>query len=388
MVAFRQFPDLSPPLRLIRAILLALMLAPAGLIAQSEPAAAACGEDQQPPCQVQKARTPCWGCSGSFCGACFYDALECNRPELYISGGLCIDTASRVSAIPTEVDFMDGTRHVTQGYIVKIDLAEGPTVLIPNLEEINSCKNTRRGEVAFPSPMRTVPEDPNMLTVPDWAESSIYRSRLAVNGSFFEVHGYYDTGNVHDEVCTHVFGYTLSNKTLVRGEEQIKYYVGNSAAYADAGTLVFYTAGWDKYAQIWWYPMFPPGDPNKVPPYFQNAISGTQLLKDGAYVGDSVAAPSPDCAVARTAAGLSQDGRYLFLVTVNTGESAGCNNPSGTTMKSLAEYLQRAGAHNAISLDGGGSAQLYYSDRRITRRTLPSDKVSLPGFDPNKRYFR
>ena len=153
---------------------------------------------------------------------------------------------------------------------------------------------------------------------------------------------------------------------------------------------MLYIPGSARYADIKWYPMFP-GDPSNVPADYQNAITGTQLLKNGIYVGDSIAAPDLQCRLARTAAGLSRDGRSLILVVVNPGKNGTCKDPAdATTLRSLAEYLKSKGANDAITLDGGGSAQMYYNGTWNASPTLsrPSDVVSLPGFDRHKRYYR
>ncbi|WP_374304413.1 phosphodiester glycosidase family protein [Ferrovibrio sp.] len=375
----------------LRASLFAVLLGLAGAVAApSSPAYAVCGEDLQPPCQVERARAPCWSCLGSFCASCFYKAEECNHAELTVQGGLCKGPPSTSIPRPLPVDFWDGPNHVTQGYYAIVDLAAA-WIVIPNLDQDNSCKGATRGGVLFPSPMRTVPQDQNMLTVPDWAETSLYGSRLAINGSFFEVNGYSGGGDLHSELCTFVYGYTLSNRQLVRQEEQIKAYsMGRPPVFRDPGTLVFYTPGSPRYADIRWFPMFP-SDPFTVPANFQNAISGTQLLRNGAYVGDGVAGPDPACRLARTAVGLSIDGRQLIMVVVNPGDHGTCSQPvAATTLGSLATYMKSLGAENAIALDGGGSSQMFYTDYRSgILRSLPSDTVwPKTGFDPNKKYYR
>ncbi|MCL2603117.1 MAG: phosphodiester glycosidase family protein [Defluviitaleaceae bacterium] len=55
----------------------------------------------------------------------------------------------------------------------------------------------------------------------------------------------------------------------------------------------------------------------------------------------------------RTAVGISRDGKTLILITVD-----GRGTSVGATHTELAELIRRAGAHNAMHLDGGGSATM------------------------------
>jgi exopolysaccharide biosynthesis protein len=65
--------------------------------------------------------------------------------------------------------------------------------------------------------------------------------------------------------------------------------------------------------------------------------------------------------------GLDPAKRNLIVVVVNTGEDSG----SGATLPQLADYLTHLGVTNALTLDGSGSAQLFYRDGQVV--TLPSD---------------
>jgi hypothetical protein len=57
----------------------------------------------------------------------------------------------------------------------------------------------------------------------------------------------------------------------------------------------------------------------------------------------------------RSAAGISRDGRYLVLMTID-GRQPGYSE--GATKAETAEWLRRLGAWNALNLDGGGSTTL------------------------------
>ncbi|MGW7364307.1 phosphodiester glycosidase family protein [Streptomyces sp. NPDC054841] len=94
----------------------------------------------------------------------------------------------------------------------------------------------------------------------------------------------------------------------------------------------------------------PRADTGEVP---RTAIGANELLVvDGEPVdhdggGNNTAAP-------RTAVGFSQDGSKMHVLSVD-GRQA---DSGGTTLTELALMMERAGAYNAINLDGGGSSTL------------------------------
>ncbi|MGW1882749.1 phosphodiester glycosidase family protein [Streptomyces sp. NPDC001970] len=94
----------------------------------------------------------------------------------------------------------------------------------------------------------------------------------------------------------------------------------------------------------------PRADTGDVP---HTAIGANELLVvDGKPVnheggGNNTAAP-------RTAVGFSQDGSRMHILSVD-GRQA---DSGGTTLTELALMMHRAGAYNAINLDGGGSSTL------------------------------
>jgi len=85
-----------------------------------------------------------------------------------------------------------------------------------------------------------------------------------------------------------------------------------------------------------------------------NAVGGfDMLLEEGKNVGgDGERHP-------RTAAGLSQDGRYLYLVVIDGRQN---DYSVGATTAETADWLKRLGAYNALNLDGGGSTALVMTD--------------------------
>ncbi len=93
-----------------------------------------------------------------------------------------------------------------------------------------------------------------------------------------------------------------------------------------------------------------------------NAVGGfTMLLEDNQIVAET--GPRHP----RTAAGTSQDGRYLYLVVID-GRQDGYS--IGATTPETAEWMQRFGAYTALNLDGGGSTALVIADKNGRAQTL------------------
>jgi len=100
-----------------------------------------------------------------------------------------------------------------------------------------------------------------------------------------------------------------------------------------------------------------------------NALAGNiALLADGVNKG-GMGPRHP-----RSAVGISQDGRYLLLMTID-GRQTGYSE--GTTDAETAEWLRRLGARNGLNLDGGGSTTLVAqgSDGKPVVLNRPSGKV-------------
>ena len=63
----------------------------------------------------------------------------------------------------------------------------------------------------------------------------------------------------------------------------------------------------------------------------------------------------------RTAAGVSRDGRYLYLLVVD-GRQTGFSE--GLSLVEMAEWMKRLGSWDAMNLDGGGSSTMVIKDPR------------------------
>lgn len=94
----------------------------------------------------------------------------------------------------------------------------------------------------------------------------------------------------------------------------------------------------------------PPIDTKNV----YDAICGfAMLLENGENVG------AGDQRHPRTAAGVSQDGHYLYLLVID-GRQPGYS--IGATTRETAEWFRQLGAFTALNLDGGGSTDLVIDD--------------------------
>ncbi|HEX5222149.1 MAG TPA: phosphodiester glycosidase family protein [Verrucomicrobiae bacterium] len=128
--------------------------------------------------------------------------------------------------------------------------------------------------------------------------------------------------------------------------------------------------------------------PTNVPPAPTNgvytAVSGYySILYNGVNVGSNYIG-NPDFAhqlQPRTAIGLSQDRRYLFLLVID-GRQGSLDYSVGAYDWQTAEWLKLAGASDGSNMDGGGSSCLVMRDTTGFPITLNQDSASLtsPGF--------
>lgn len=112
---------------------------------------------------------------------------------------------------------------------------------------------------------------------------------------------------------------------------------------------------------------------------FMNAVSGTpRLVRDGvakneSQVEGSTAKRFVQYTLARTALGTNADRSKIFLVSIPPDRPE--NGTKGATLQQTAEIMALVGCHNALNLDGGGSAGM----------TVQNDHVFYEGVDPFTR---
>lgn len=319
-----------------------------GSLGADQAAAQTCGGRGQPTCIRDKLLIPCW--EGD---VCFILEEYCEDGLRANDGHNCAVIAGQPIPEPARVSFRDGNNEVTAGYVVTVDLTQLQEI-VPNGSHPGICSR-------YELDTRPVNRNPGRGQRDPWVEQPDYGPRLAVNGSFYHL----DSGDPWRQLCTYPMGYTVSRGSLVRGEELITAYnVGAPPVQFRPGTLLFYSNNRPQgRAEIKWYP-FLGSQPTSVPPGMANAISGIPLVRDGAAVPSG---PEPDTSHPRTAVGLRADNNQLVIITINAGSD------NGTSLPALARYMISLGVQNAINLDGGGSAQLYYNSGGVVVRSLPSD---------------
>lgn len=108
----------------------------------------------------------------------------------------------------------------------------------------------------------------------------------------------------------------------------------------NCGCYEFLGVTYDKYAWLGYCPYEPTGWYNGVTGNFRVLVNGN------AAACDPVTHP-------RTAAGISADGKYLYLVVVDGRDP---NWSAGVTHYDLGVWCSAFGAYNAVNLDGGASS--------------------------------
>jgi Phosphodiester glycosidase len=182
-------------------------------------------------------------------------------------------------------------------------------------------------------------------------------ARFAVNANFFNLnHG------PQQYPCSVAVGLTISNGVLV-------------SPYSDfngqpTSTLVIYnltTAASKKLnAEIL------PGTTvsSNWQGTVQFAFSGMNLIQNGVAVPSE---PDPNSGRARTAVGITKDGKTLLFVVQNNGHDGDGPANESASLPAMANALLRMGAYNALNLDGSGSAQYWFKNNVAEFKSLPSD---------------
>ena len=117
-----------------------------------------------------------------------------------------------------------------------------------------------------------------------------------------------------------------------------------------------------------------------------NAVTGSGIIvQDGLNVGGDTpfgdgADPNP-----RTSVGLSQDGRFLYVVVID-GRQPGYS--VGTTSMETADLMIGFGSYTAINLDGGGSTDLVEDNGHGGATIVNKPSGGAERFDANQLGIR
>ena len=123
-----------------------------------------------------------------------------------------------------------------------------------------------------------------------------------------------------------------------------------------------------------WFDFSPPSSGNGGA---YTAVAGWEpILANGAVVSDDTSAQNP-----LTLVGISQDDRYLYLLTVDGRQSYDGVWYEGAARAEGAAWLKECGAYNGLNLDGGGSTTMAMSDGAggSTLLNVPSGQERLVG---------
>lgn len=202
--------------------------------------------------------------------------------------------------------------------------------------------------IAVNSPGKKEGSVPSIKTT-SFAEN--YRCAAAINANPFNISG------TKEGVPLSVSGIAVSDSSLVSGPEP---------GYA---ALVFYKDGTPKIVQ-----QDDLGDPSRI----ENAVGGFFIiLKEGLFQ-DNISDFRKMVRHPRSAAGLSADGRYLYLLVID-GRT---NSSAGATERESAEIMLKLGARDALIFDGGGSSclALRYPDGKVRPVNTPIHN-GVPGME-------
>ncbi len=185
----------------------------------------------------------------------------------------------------------------------------------------------------------------------------VYGVQVAVNANFYVNCCLYNDGAPID-----ITGLSISNGRVVSQQESA----------IDSSNVMFTTNKQVIMIATNW----PPARTNGI----YTAVSGHYpLITNGVnfsyiYTNDTTD-PYVHLVQPRTAVGVSQDGRYLYLLTID-GRQPGYSD--GAIDGETGDWLLRFGSYNAINLDGGGSTTMVMADCRGNPIELnrPSDLLA------------
>jgi exopolysaccharide biosynthesis protein len=201
-----------------------------------------------------------------------------------------------------------------------------------------------------------------------------YKLQVASDGNFYNANpGGSDPTSAG--VNCEVYGLQISSGIVVSAETSADY-----SGDPRAASLLFTTNKQPMFV----FKNLPPGT-NTTGIY--TAITGFYpIVSNGVNIGAASISAYPDSWIhlsqPRTAFGISQNGRYLYLMTID-GRQSGYSD--GALDSETAYWMFQCGAWNAINMDGGGSTALYMADSTGNPVALNHSSY-LPGYG-RERYI-
>jgi exopolysaccharide biosynthesis protein len=127
---------------------------------------------------------------------------------------------------------------------------------------------------------------------------------------------------------------------------------------------------------------------NKI---FKNAVSGTpRLVRNGSAHHEAAAEGSRgrrflNRPLPRSAIGTNEDKSVIYLVAVENANKGEYN--IGANLTQMATIMKKAGCHDAMNLDGGGSTIMVLDGKNIIRKHSPnsSRRISVGAVATRKK---
>ncbi len=232
-------------------------------------------------------------------------------------------------------------------YLMRVDLTDPDIRLLASPRRTNWVANSR---------------ETYGLTLTNFV--TVYGVQVAVNADQFSPSSYFQA----EGIACNVNGMVFSQGQMVSP--------GVTSGTDDAATLCFTSNNVPTY-----YPTNVPAAPTNG---VYTAVSGYyNILYNGVNVGSNYIG---NASVAhqlqpRTAIGLSQDRRYLFLLVID-GRQSSLDYSAGAYDWETAEWLKLAGAWDGANMDGGGSSCMVMQGTTGIPIPLSHDSASLtaPGY--------
>lgn len=171
--------------------------------------------------------------------------------------------------------------------------------------------------------------------------------------------------------------YFRARDVLKTGLKDVPYFIGNPGrpvGLAAGGGVV-----WSRGRAGWWAMrvnergMVSFGEWIVPPPDTREAVGGLKMLvRDGRVVPDAGTDLAP-----RTAVGVDRDGRTMIFLVVDGRRE---KYSAGLTFEQAGREMLRLGAHDALSLDGGGSSTMvmrHPTTGEVEVKNRPSDGHDL-----------
>jgi hypothetical protein len=219
---------------------------------------------------------------------------------------------------------------------VRVDLADPDVRLFPTPRHTNYLADSR---------------ETMAMSVSNFVKS--YGVQVAINANFFWSYCCNGSDPPNEWVPTAVFGLAVSEGEIVS--------VPDGVPPGDVNQRTASLMFTSNKEPLLVYQNPPPG--TNTDGIFSAITGYFYVLSNSVNVGDATIIAYPDGsfhgAEPRTLIGVSQDRRYLFLMTID-GRQSGYSQ--GALSREAAEWLLLVGASDGIAMDGGGSTSMYMAD--------------------------